>query len=695
MLPRKQFPFLLSALLHLVAVVSSSPAPKQYPELKIFGRQASNAICGAGSSRCSNPSVSNFCCPTGTECIAVLDNTAVGCCPTGQDCRIIAPSECGTAAAAASSSQLTKCTNGKCCPPGYLCDGNYCQLQFESWPQTTSSPQPSSSSVPGASNGGNATSLSQAQRQAGFISKDECPAVTIAGFASGFFPGSIVGAALAILIMCFRQRRKENKTRHWSRMPSHRSRKDAHGTTEKLASKSISKHDLTIGYNPEVVVTAPAEAYSGLGITGRHYAVSNTSTQMFAQYDEPDEPTRRGRLRVHGETPPLPSLALGATTDSTPGQSSESLGQSSTGTNTREKKSRKHKRKNSNPSFKDLASTSRFKFRNLLSHENLKEQRGSLASETSVGSSIHSSVFTSSERQSRGNRYPIALQTGANSRSKGPSPVTPTSLRNEITLQRANTTATERTNIEDDYTPITPAFADSDIPQPPHASGLQGPPIIDIPSHDYQLRPQLTSPELHEQYLNIPRQPNAGDRTSMAMTEMTEVDGYKSPFHDRFQYGAYHSEGSEDGYETDGRSVAANSMYPSSFLDIHFDANSPVSPIDNGDARSTYGGKTLREVPSIPSIPPLFQHKNRPLEELARSNSKTKSKGSKVDKLRAASPVDRESCDITVVIDDGRGLSPKWRANNMNTSSPNSSKGIGGAMTGGRYTMQTMQTNKF
>ncbi|KAF3929059.1 hypothetical protein ABW20_dc0104477 [Dactylellina cionopaga] len=713
----QNFLLYVTILLQLFSLISASPAPKKYPELTLFSRQASDQICGTGSARCTNPKVANFCCPTGTECIAVLGNTAVGCCPTGQDCRIISPSDCSTTEVAVGSpSQLTKCTNGKCCPPGYLCDGSFCQLEYESWPTSAGSPAPTSNPSSGATpNNGNATSLSEAQRNAGFISKSECPVVTIGGFASGFLPGLVVGAALAYVVLCARRKRKENMTRPWSRMPSQRSRKTSKSaaaatdpTTEKVASKSSSKHDLTIGYHPEVVVTAPAETFDGLGVSnaiaGRNYAVSNTSTQMFAQYDEPTEPSRRGRLRVHGETPPLPSLALGASTAASSHESSESLPQHSTGTTIREKmSSKKHRRKNSNPSFKDLASTSRFKFRNLLSHENLKEQRGSLNSETSVGSSIHSSVFTGSERRSRGNRYPIALQTGVDSRTKGSNQVTPTSLRNEITLQRADTNATEHTNIDDEYTPITPsnprAFTDTDVPQPPPAPSSHIPPSIEVPPHERNLRPQLTSPELREQYLNIPRPSNGVDRTSVAstsMTEMSEVDGYRSPFHDRFQYRGYNSDGSEDGYdEDDGRSVAANSTYPSSFLDIHFDANSPVSPIDSNDNRSHYGGPALREVPSIPSIPPLFQHKNRPLEELSRSNSGVKYKGSQIDRLRAASPIDRESCDITVVIDDGRGVNTKWRGENASSTSSKGAIGIGGAMTGGRYTMQTMEINKF
>ncbi|KAF3911276.1 hypothetical protein AA313_de0206917 [Arthrobotrys entomopaga] len=690
-------------LLRLSIFTSASPAPRKYPELKLFSRQASDAICGSGSARCTNPGVSNFCCPTGTDCIAVLNNTAVGCCPTGQDCRVIASSTCSSAEAAVGSSQVTKCSNGKCCSPGYLCDGNYCQLQFQSWPQTSSSPLPTSTPTPGTSSGGNSTTLSQAQRDAGFISKSQCPTVTIGGFASGFFPGLVIGAAVVYLIMRSQLKKKEEMARQWARTPSHRSRKGSRKDAEKAGLKEPSKHDLTIGYNPEVVVTAPPETYNGLGVSlgERHYRVSTTSTRMFG--DEPDELIRRGRLRVHGETPPLPSLALGEV-DS--GQSSESLPQSDL---TKKSSSRKHKRKNSNPSFKDLASTSRFKFRNLLSHENLKEQRGSLASETSVGSSIHSSVFTGSERQSRGNRYPIAIQTGANSRSKGSAQITPTALRNEVTLHRADTNATEQTNIEDDYTPITPsnpkAFTDTDVPQPPPAPASHLPPSIEIPPHEREFvqRPQLTSPELREQYLNIPTGlgHGGGERTSVAMTEMTEVDGYKSPFHDRFRYDSY--EGSSDGYEddTDTRSLAANSTYPSSFLDIHFDANSPISPIspsENGDAKSQYGGRSLREVPSIPTIPPLFQHKNKPIQELGRSNSN--SKGSRMDMLRAPSPIDRESCDITVVIDNGQGVSPKWRAeannnNNANITSPKGHMGIGGAMNGGRYTKQTMEMNKF
>ncbi|KAF3934094.1 hypothetical protein ABW19_dt0207793 [Dactylella cylindrospora] len=736
-LPPQYLLLFLSILFQLALFSSASPAPFPYPELKLFNRQESDAICGAGSARCTNPLVSNFCCPTGTECIAVLDNTAVGCCPTGQDCRIIAPSDCGsTQAVVGDSAQLTQCSSGtskgKCCPPGYICDGAYCQLQFESWPQSLGGPAPTevpTAGTPVPSDGGNATSLSAAQRDAGFISKSECPPVTIGGFAAGFLPGLALGAALTYLIVCARRRRKENLAKHFSRMPSVNNRSTKRKGSKRGAvsgsEKSASKHDLMIGYNPNDNVTAPPEVFNGLGVSnviaGRNYAVSNTSTQMFSQYEEPSDPARRGRLRVHGETPPLPSVALNrlgsAALASPQHQSSDYLPQTETGHETstslplpdqsqsKSKKDKHHRRKNSNPSFKDLNNTSRFKFRNLLSHENLRETRGSMGSETSVGSSIHSSIFTSSERQSRGMRYPIALQPGS-ARSKGSSQNTPMALKQEIpvaAIRRADTNASDNTNIEDDYTPITPsnpkAFVNSSAPIPPAAPVSQAPPQIDIPLPSHTLRPQLTSPELHERYLNIPRPINT-DRTSVAsvaMTEMTEIDGYKSPFHDRYQYQSYTSEGSEtDGYETDdGRSLAANSTYPSSFLDIHFDASSPVSPIDS--RKSGYGSKALREVPSIPAIPPLFLNKNQPLDIKAGESSGSKSKVSPTKhQSNATSELDRESCDITVVIDDGLGAgSPGWRNNLSNVSSRGTPLGIGGAMTGGRYTMQTMEINKF
>ncbi|KAK6334604.1 hypothetical protein TWF718_010061 [Orbilia javanica] len=695
----------LTAFIQICLLVSASPTSKQsYPGLAIFSRQASTDNCGAGSQRCTNPNVSNFCCPTGTECIPVLGNTAVGCCPTGQDCRIISTSECSSIEGAVSSpSQLTRCSSGKCCPPGYLCDGNHCQLQYDSWPTSVGGSQPISTSIP-SGDGGNATTLSEAQKLAGFISKNDCPAVTAGGFASGFAPGLAVGAALASLIFFVRNRKRERmaRSRSWSRMPPNRSgsRKASHSASnEKTNSKVSSKQSLTIGYQPEVIVTAPSETYGGLGVSigGRHYAASNTSTQMFAQYDEPSdqETNGRGRHRAHGETPPLPSLSIHEADSAAIGQGSELRDQSDSNIAT---SSKKHKRKNSNPSFKDLANASRLKFRNLLSHENLKEQRGSLGSETSVGSSIHSSVFTSSERQSRGNRYPIAIKT--NRKSKGSAQVTPTSLRHEVTLQRTDTAATDSTNIDDQYTPITPsnprAFTNSDTPKPPAAPSSHTLPVIEIPDHEHILRPQLTSPELREQYLNIPQPLKiSGDRASVT-TEMTEVEGYRSPFHDRFQYGTYAEEGSSpsDYSDYDRRSIAANSTYPSSFLDIHFDNNiSPISPIDS----NTYGNKTLREVPSLPVIPPLFQHKNKPINHLAPPTSTLEPSNSKKSNIRTGSPIDRESVDITVLIDDPtHGGAPSWRNNNhVDSTGSNRTIGIGGAMTGGRYTLQTMEINKF
>ncbi|KAJ6255825.1 hypothetical protein Dda_9435 [Drechslerella dactyloides] len=571
---------------------------------------------------------------------------------------------------------------------GYLCDGNFCQLQYESWPQNQDGSDPSPTETAFPSTGGNATSLSEAQREAGFISKGECPAVTAGGFAAGFVPGLVIGGALAFLIFYVRARKKEKMTRQWSRMPSssHRSRKGSkssgHGDAEKASTSSHSKpskHKVTIGYQPEVVVTAPPQAFDGLGVSnsiaGRNYAVSNTSTQMFAQYDDP-EPTRRGRLRVHGETPPLPSLALpeitaSSTVASSSQDSSVSLSQDTIKSENPVKgrsSSKKHKRKHSNPSFRDLASTSKFKFKNLLSNENLKEQRGSLASETSVGSSIHSSVFTASERQSRGNRNAAE------------------SPKDDLALRRADTTATERTNFEEDsYTPITPSnprsFTDANAPMLPSFQTN-----LNIPPH---------ARNLNETYLNVPDGINTSRiSVATAASEMTEVDGYRSPFHDRFQYRSYTSEGSsgyDDDVDDDGRSIAANSAYPASFLDIHFENTSPTSPM------SADGGRGHSDIPAIPAVPPLFQHKNRPLDDSSPSNSGSSShrQGSRNDNLRVGSPLDRESLDITVVIDNGQTPNQRWKPNNVNSGASNGAIGIGGAMTGGRYTMQTMEINKF
>ncbi|EWC44647.1 hypothetical protein DRE_06636 [Drechslerella stenobrocha 248] len=711
---------LLSILLHLCPLASASPAPQRYPELTIFARQSADAICGTGSARCSDASISNFCCPTNTECIGVLNNTAVGCCPTGQDCRVLSPSDCP--ASSGSGSQFTRCTTGKCCPPGYLCDGNFCQLQYESWPQNQNVTDPTTSptETPAPTSEGDATSLSEAQREAGFISRGECPAVTGGGFAAGFFPGLVIGAVLATMIFCIRERKKEKMARQWTRTPSsgHRSRKRSHGSGDgekgTSGSKSSSRQKVTIGYQPEVVVTAPPQVYDGLSvpgnIAGQNYAVSNTSTQMFAQYEEPSEPARRGRLRVHGETPPLPSLAILGITDSSPSSiqpSSESLPQSSgTDSNSSSKDvepSKKHRRKHSNPSFRDLASVSKFKFKNLLSHENLKEQRGSLASETSVGSSIHSSIFTASERQSRGNRYPVAVpgMPSKSSRSRRSGRDASDSPQDEFAIRRANTTATQHTNFEEDnYTPITPpnhrpflGGADAAHPSSISAAASQNYPNLNIPPHARGNHPQAFTSAPHENHLNVP-EGLKDSRASVATeaSEMTEIDGYRSPFHDRFQYGSYTSDGSsgyEDDVDDDGRSIAANSAYPASFLDIHFNAaNSPISP-SSADARSQYspGGQSPSDVPAMPTIPPLFQHKNK-------LSGDSSSSGSRPGAQRGQ--LGRESGDIPVAIDDGRIANQRWRGENANMSGTSvGATGIGGAMTGGRYTMQTMEINKF
>lgn len=101
------------------------------------GRRASTSSCPIPDyQQCGDGLPSNFCCQSGTSCLALAQNTAALCCPEGGDCSQIRPITCSidlqnaTAYPASPvhtanlTGELPSCGTGLCCPFGYSCSGN-------------------------------------------------------------------------------------------------------------------------------------------------------------------------------------------------------------------------------------------------------------------------------------------------------------------------------------------------------------------------------------------------------------------------------------------------------------------------------------------------------------------------------------------------------------------------------------------
>lgn len=120
-------------------------------------RRTSSETCPSNYFQCGNSLPSNFCCPTGTTCNSLADDTTVLCCGEGLDCSSILPITCSINELNATAfpetsvhttnltAELPTCGDG-CCPFGYACNGDStCDLiESDSLETATSSQSPTS-----------------------------------------------------------------------------------------------------------------------------------------------------------------------------------------------------------------------------------------------------------------------------------------------------------------------------------------------------------------------------------------------------------------------------------------------------------------------------------------------------------------------------------------------------------------------
>lgn len=136
------FPLLLTSLILTLAGITAGVAASSLPapSLSVFRRQAT-LTCGTelASTACD---VKGFCCPTGTQCIPIENNTSVVCCKSGEYCDEILTVQCAASpsprppmASATVVANVTRC-GSECCPLGYECapEGNRCLLKAENIP---------------------------------------------------------------------------------------------------------------------------------------------------------------------------------------------------------------------------------------------------------------------------------------------------------------------------------------------------------------------------------------------------------------------------------------------------------------------------------------------------------------------------------------------------------------------------------
>jgi len=414
-------------------------------------------------------------------------------------------------------------------------------MPFEDWPANqnqTSSTVPttaptaavSATSIPTAGNT-NTTVLLQAKNCAMF------PATAIV---AGFFPGLVIGALLVYLASLCWARRKQNRNSTFRRMPDMEvtSTQNVHPNHKRFKSNTTSKSSKTmqdmvmIGFDPNDATSKHSDRK--VDLTDSEHP---NSTSGNVDGGETAEVKRRGRLRVHGETPQLPSVHTFLPLDHNP------LTQLNSPT-----AATRHARKTSNPSYDDITSK-RLQFHQHPSEDCLRESaledrthdgRVHSTSTESVGSSHHSSVH--------GRRYPIAVPDHMNKTHSNQHPPT-LHIQTSIPQAKPNITTTNSntTIIDDSEVDVTPSTA-TQSPYPPH-------------HHN-----QYPSPE-------APMPPSAGYRAGRLTT-------------------------------TTDRS---ESMYPSSFLDLHF---STTPQLSNSTPHMNYSHQAY---PPLPQIPPLF---SSPVEQL-------------------------------------------------------------------------------
>jgi hypothetical protein len=232
---------LLSWALVVAFCAPASAVPTNTPSL--FARDSSS--CAAGYNTCPGFSFpSNFCCPTGSSCIALAGNTTLLCCPDGQDCSLIQPITCTLQQQNATldptapikttvlNGSLTRCGGTTtCCPYGYSCNasGMCAKLANQDFmPAASSSASASASPTTPASTTASSSSdgTAAAAASSSATSSAGTDATSSHGSSTAAIAGAVIGTAAAgvilacIAMVCIRRRKQAKKDEHDKRAGS-------------------------------------------------------------------------------------------------------------------------------------------------------------------------------------------------------------------------------------------------------------------------------------------------------------------------------------------------------------------------------------------------------------------------------------------------------------------------------------------
>lgn len=211
-------------------------------------RPRASDSCPDSHQQCGSSDLpSNFCCPASSTCISLDDDSSAICCPKGQSCAYIKPITCNVLLQDPSQfpnnpvmskrlgDKLPKCGDG-CCPFGYTCQDGTCALNNNTAVTATSALSSTSSTTSTATHDTTTTSTtlptsttttppSTTQTPQGLTTTptpqpaqtETCSSFPSQAVVAGFFPGTLFGAALALLgLLCIRKRRTRNHPHHQS-----------------------------------------------------------------------------------------------------------------------------------------------------------------------------------------------------------------------------------------------------------------------------------------------------------------------------------------------------------------------------------------------------------------------------------------------------------------------------------------------
>ena len=171
---RKGFPLGFVLFLSLQSALASA-----IPASQLFDKRATCASRKLDT--CSSKLPSNFCCPSGTTCMALAGDTTALCCPDGQSCEFIQPIICDVSAQNPDKTpsppiitnvldvDMEKCGSDKCCPFGYTCAGGGTKCQKK----------PDQSQKPGKKNNSSTSSQSSAATSTTEAPKSASQVVTL------------------------------------------------------------------------------------------------------------------------------------------------------------------------------------------------------------------------------------------------------------------------------------------------------------------------------------------------------------------------------------------------------------------------------------------------------------------------------------------------------------------------------------